>query len=206
MRVLKLGGSLYRSPSLPDWLAMLARQQGLVLVPGGGPFADQVREAQRRWGFADACGHRMALLAMAQYGQMIAALQPGLVAVSERSELDTALARGETPVCLPGPLLDGDGLPRDWSVSSDTLALWLARKLGARALILVKSVPPERQATGARELARAGIIDAAFASMMHADPPAAVFWAGDGQHPLVNQFLENDTPVGVDTHLAAILA
>ena len=41
MRVVKLGGSLSGAPELKAWLAALAGAAGrVVLVPGGGPFAD----------------------------------------------------------------------------------------------------------------------------------------------------------------------
>src|SRR5215510_16371000 len=67
--VVKLGGSYAHAAELKPWLAAIAACAGhVVLVPGGGPFADAVREAQARMGFDDRVAHRMALTAMAQYG------------------------------------------------------------------------------------------------------------------------------------------
>ena len=64
MWVVKLGGSLAYSPELPHWLSALAHTDA-VIVPGGGPFADTVRDAQQIWRFDDATAHAMALLAIA---------------------------------------------------------------------------------------------------------------------------------------------
>ena len=48
LTVLKLGGSYAFSPHLKDWLDAIAACAGCaVVVPGGGPFADAVRMAQR---------------------------------------------------------------------------------------------------------------------------------------------------------------
>ena len=51
MIVLKLGGSLLSQATLVEFLD-LARQYGkgqVVIVPGGGVFADQVRLTQKQW-------------------------------------------------------------------------------------------------------------------------------------------------------------
>ena len=85
--IVKLGGSHAFGPHLHDWLEAIAREAGLVvIVPGGGPFADAVRAAQPAMGFDDEAAHAMALMAMAQFGR---ALQPqsGLRAGRTRAEI-----------------------------------------------------------------------------------------------------------------------
>ena len=54
--VVKLGGSLAASSHLPRLLEQLARTPNLVIAPGGGPFADAVRRAQKERGFDDGAG------------------------------------------------------------------------------------------------------------------------------------------------------
>jgi dihydroneopterin aldolase len=50
--VVKLGGSNAAAPELALWLNAIADAVcPVVIVPGGGPFADHIREAQRRWSF-----------------------------------------------------------------------------------------------------------------------------------------------------------
>jgi aspartokinase-like uncharacterized kinase len=48
MWVVKLVGSLCGVNNLKNWLAVLAQSRALVIVPGGGPFTKQIRQAQNR--------------------------------------------------------------------------------------------------------------------------------------------------------------
>ncbi|NIR60629.1 MAG: hypothetical protein GWO02_14520, partial [Gammaproteobacteria bacterium] len=95
MWVVKVGGSLARCASLGRWIDVLATEGAgrVVLVPGGGVFADAVREAQARWGFNDVTAHRMAVLAMEQTGLMLAGLRGDLVPAATPLELTDALDR-----------------------------------------------------------------------------------------------------------------
>ena len=163
MWVVKLGGSWADSPCLPRWLKTLVRNGGgrVVLVPGGGPFADQVRRQQRRWGFDDRSAHCMALLAMHQYGWMLAALEDDLVPTERIESLDRSVRQGRVPVWLPAlEALDAVGIPASWSVTSDSLAAWLASRLAARGVVLLKRV--SAGVSDPQSLRRAGIVDAAF--------------------------------------------
>ena len=68
MWIVKLGGSLGRDPVLKEWLdTLVALGSGrVVIVPGGGGFAEEVRDQQELWRFDDLAAHNMAVLAMAQ--------------------------------------------------------------------------------------------------------------------------------------------
>jgi len=77
MIVVKLGGSLYHNDKLTLWLehiAKIAKEENVIIVPGGGPFADQVRQSQLRHHFNDEHAHHMALLAMQQFGLLLLGL------------------------------------------------------------------------------------------------------------------------------------
>lgn len=143
LRVVKLGGSLYSSPHLSAWLAACAKTAGkVVLVPGGGPFADQVRAAQPQLGFDDATAHHLALLAMEQFGLALCGMSVGLRPAATAEVIADLAARGMTPVWLPSAMVLGDrDIRADWSVTSDSLAAWLATQLRAEALALVKHGP-----------------------------------------------------------------
>jgi aspartokinase-like uncharacterized kinase len=163
MWVVKLGGSLAASDRLPDWLRALAGRSDLVLVPGGGPFADQVRAMQARWGFDDATAHHLALLAMEQFGRMLCALQVGLAPAATPSAMDAVMRQGETPVWMPTTMvLDDARIASSWDVTSDSLAAWLCGRIGASGLLLVKSVPLEGTAMDLGVLSERGIVDATF--------------------------------------------
>ena len=160
--VIKLGGSYADSPLLRRWLRAVSQARGsLVLVPGGGPFADAVRHAQPRMGFDDRAAHDMALLAMAQFGRALVSLEPCLAVAESLDAVLHLCAAGRVPVWSPWPMLrDAPDIPPSWEVTSDSLSLWLASVLNAPNLLLVKhcTVPPHAPAA----LARDGILDPAF--------------------------------------------
>ena len=190
--VVKLGGSLYAAPMLPLWLKALANGSGkIVVVPGGGPFANQVRAAQIRWRFDDATGHRMAMLGMAQYGLMLTGLQTRLAPATDEAAMTRVFGEGKVPVWVPtGDWLCVD-LPRNWSVTSDSLALWLVSRLGARGLILVKSAALDSPRMQAAELTRRGLLDAAFANRFaNARCVCRILYAGD--HDALTAALQDD--------------
>jgi len=139
--VAKIGGSLWRSPLLPRWIAALAAWPGpICIVPGGGPFADAVRAAQGPMRFSERAAHEMALLAMEQYGIALCDLFSGLALAATPREAAALRAQGRTPVWRPRAMALEAGLPACWDVTSDSLAAWYARESGARRLLMIKSV------------------------------------------------------------------
>jgi aspartokinase-like uncharacterized kinase len=129
-------------------------------VPGGGPFADQVRAAQSRWGFDDATAHHLALLAMEQFGRILCALQPGFTPAASPGAIRDALQSGMIPVWMPAPMVLADPtVPPCWDMTSDSLAAWLCAELKAEALLLVKSAPLEPCPPALERLASDGIVD-----------------------------------------------
>ena len=153
--ILKLGGSLHDALELGAWLKAVATVRGppRILVPGGGAFADAVRAAQADMGFHDLAAHRMAILAMQQYGLALQAKEPRLVLAESEAQL-RAVSAGRGAVWLPW-LLAGcdDAIDASWEITSDSLALWLACRLRAPLLLLVKSVRLEAEEVAAKDLA-----------------------------------------------------
>lgn len=170
--VVKLGGSFAAAPGLRPWLDAIAREAGrLVLVPGGGRFADTVRTMQPVMRYGEAAAHRMALLAMEQYAWALADLHPALCVADSADAIAAALAAGRVPVWAPEDMAHSDpALAQTWDVTSDSLALWLARRLGIARLVLIKQAGPP-SAYDAPALARAGVIDRAF-------PDLSAGWSG----------------------------
>lgn len=163
--VVKLGGSLGGSPLLRDWLrALTVTGAGrVVVVPGGGLFADQVRDAQASWAFDDQTAHHMALLAMEQFALMLCGLQQGLTPAADLSSIQQTLQRGSTPVWMPVNMVLSDiNIPQNWSVTSDSLAAWLAARLQASKLILVKSANLGAVGGSVEHLRQQGIVDEHF--------------------------------------------
>jgi aspartokinase-like uncharacterized kinase len=164
--VVKLGGSLANSEELPQWLDVVATAGAgkVVLVSGGGPWADEVREAQKREGFDDRLAHRKALRAMEQYGKVLIGMRANLVPAADIAEIHEALRNRQIAVWMPHAMVVADpSIPESWDVTSDSLGAWLAKQLNASALLLVKSVKIEGLQPGIEDLMRRGWVDPAFA-------------------------------------------
>ena len=138
--MIKVGGSHGARPAvlrrLMQTLARQARRHFLVVVPGGGSFADEVRRADRRFALGESAAHWMAILAMDQYGHLLADLAPGSMLVRRRSEL----VPGRLNILAPSAwLLRRRSAPsfvgRDLGLDR---RLVRPRSLGARRLMLVK--------------------------------------------------------------------
>ena len=164
MWIVKLGGSLAHDLRLVPWLAMLAELGGgrVTVVPGGGIFADAVRVSQRHWRFPDLPAHNMAVLAMAQTAHLFHALEPRLSLAGDEAGIRRTLHAGQPALWLPMMLLrDAPDLLTSWEVSSDSLALWLARQLNAERLVLVKACKVQPGSTLA-QLGADGVVDERF--------------------------------------------
>jgi aspartokinase-like uncharacterized kinase len=160
--VIKLGGGiaahLAHFDAVLDAVARGARAQRLLIVPGGGVFADAVRDADRRLGLSDDAAHWMAILGMNQFAHVLAERLRGGALLEDRSEIDAALDAGAIPVLAPYRWMrEADPLPHSWDVTSDSIAAWVAGVVGARQLVLVK--PPG---------AEGGVVDPCFARALPA--------------------------------------
>lgn len=156
--IVKLGGSLLEAGRARPWLeALSAQPQPVVIVPGGGPFADQVRHSQPQLAFDDRAAHHMAVLAMAQTACVLQSWCPSWALGHTSAELDALTRQGRPALWCPTVLPD---TPASWDITSDSLAAWLAATLQAQRLVLVKS----RAARGvtAAEWADEGLVDLAF--------------------------------------------
>lgn len=197
--VLKIGGSLSRG----EGLAALCREIGqlgqayrLLVVPGGGAFADAVRQADRRYHLVGTTAHRMALLAMDQYGCLLGDLTPGGRLVTDLLSARQAAEAGQVAILLPAALLiQADPLPHSWEVTSDAIAAWVAGLVHAPRLVLLKDVDglfsaPPAQGSEARLLTRLSVeelarhrggVDGYLATVlasMHLET-----WVINGQYP-----------------------
>ncbi len=166
--VVKLGGSTAHAAEMGLWIAALANSSlPIVIVPGGGPFADQVRQAQARMGFSDAAAHAMAILAMDQFGHVIVDRHERLVPAYSLQDMERTLVEGKIPVWIPYRLsVTAPDIRASWDITSDSLAAWLAGKLGADALLLIKQTGAFSSADTVDGLAAASVVDSGFAAML----------------------------------------
>ena len=144
LTIVKLGGSLMGSPELSLWLNSLetaSKQENIVIVPGGGKFADSIRNKQKQYHFSDVAAHKMAMLAMCQYAFFLKDMNDKLFFVESENEISANLGKKLPLLWMPYSLIKGENteLEASWNVTSDSIAAWLAQKLEADKLILVKS-------------------------------------------------------------------
>ncbi len=142
--VLKVGGSLAEDPNsltnLCQELTLLAKNHSIFIVPGGGKFADAIRKLEETYSLSDMVAHKMAILAMDQYGLFLSDITPDSN-VSYILEEISNIMNGKLPIFLPSQLmLREDSLEKSWDVTSDTIAAYIAGKVNAQKLVLVTDV------------------------------------------------------------------
>ncbi len=120
MKVVKVGGSLLERAR--EVMGVLKEYEVLV-VPGGGVFADTIREVAENAMISQKTAHIMAILATHQYGHMLSDLS-GLPTVST-----LACLKGSA-IMLPLDDVSRSELEESWDVTSDTMACYVARLLG----------------------------------------------------------------------------
>lgn len=163
--VIKLGGSLSNDPRLRSCLSSIADFGDVIVVPGGGPYANAVRAQQARWKFPDEQAHHMAVLAMDQFALQLYGIEPRLTLVNSNNEIHLARTEQRSVIWLPSEMVLSDAsIANSWDITSDSLAAWLARMICAKQLILVKSCTIPSSATTA-DLIDSGVLDRGFAQM-----------------------------------------
>lgn len=210
--LLKAGGSLYHSPDLhavaTAW-AKLAQTHQLLLLPGGGPFTNQVRVADAHFHLSHSAAHWMAILGMDQYAYLLADLIPEAVLVRDLTAAAETCAAGRLAILAPSVLLLAlDPLSHCWQVTSDSIAAWLAGYAAIRLLILLKSVGgvyrsnEESKATvllrqiSRQTLAREDVVDPCFEQTL---PATTNCWIIDGRLPgRLVELLETGQTLGTE--------
>ena len=143
--VIKAGGSLAEEPellrALCTKLSVLAKNYSLVVVPGGGRYADVVRDSDNRFNLSNEISHKMAILGIDQFGLLLTQITPNSCATYL---LDDAKQLSETrvvPVFLPSRMLFKENpLKNSWDVTSDSIAAHIAGRLRAAKVLLVTDV------------------------------------------------------------------
>jgi len=142
--ILKIGGSLAKDSSslkkLCHQLSELVKTHKIAVVPGGAEFADIVRKFDKKYGLSKKVAHRMAILAMDQYGLFLSDMIPDSYVSYELKKILNPNKLG-IPIFLPSKyMFQKDPLENSWDVTSDTISAYFAEKLNAKKLLLVTDV------------------------------------------------------------------
>lgn len=144
--VIKVGGSLmnypYQLKEILKGISVLAEQHNVLVVPGGGASADQVRDLHTRRFLSDSGAHWLAIKCMDLNANIMVDIHPSLNLHSGIDALEK-WAEGKSFIIQPYELLkSSDRLPHSWDVTSDSIALWMGIQKDADAVLLLKSVRP----------------------------------------------------------------
>ena len=143
--VIKVGGSLAEDPErlieLGAKLSGLAKNYELIVVPGGGIFADSVRDSDKRFSLSSGTSHRMAILGMDQFGLLLSQIIPNSCATLLLGDAKQISETEALPIFLPSRLMfKEDPLENTWDVTSDSITAYVADRLQAAKVILVTDV------------------------------------------------------------------
>jgi len=143
--VIKIGGSLAEDAErlrvLCTKLGEFAKKFAIVVVPGGGRFADVVRDFDKRFTLAGAISHRMAILGMDQFGLLLSQIIPNSCATYLLSDAKQLSEIRVVPIFLPSRLMfKEDPLENSWDVTSDSIAAYVAGRLHVAQVLLVTDV------------------------------------------------------------------
>ncbi len=188
--IIKLGGSLGGTKTI-DMLAntidKLSLEFSLVILPGGGEYADFIREKSKSIKATEKTTHAQAVLATAQYGHYLASIIRQSVIAHSNADVNKALQQNKTPVFIPYPLaLDCNKVPASWDATSDTISAVVCQELRFGGLILLKSVDGimidgKLAPTVTRnEATRSGVVDPLFCRRLGEGWDVCII---NGRHP-----------------------
>lgn len=111
----------------------------IILIPGGGSFANFIRKAYSELKFTNELAHWMSIVSMNYNGIELGKKFPKLEVLEEYNKLKEI---GKSFfIFLPYRFLkENDKLPHSWDVTSDSITLFLAKKLGLNECFLIKDI------------------------------------------------------------------
>lgn len=140
MKIIKLGGSLQeKGREIIRFLSDYAETKAdiVIIIPGGGHFVKWIKGLSEQEVISDDAAHWMAVLGMHQYGFYLAD-GSGIAIAESEEELRNVVHIG---LLLPYNLLkEDDSLPHTWNVTSDTIAAFVANKVGETSFIKLTDV------------------------------------------------------------------
>jgi aspartokinase-like uncharacterized kinase len=133
--VVKLGGSLFHEDAVKFCKSLVGRN--VLVICGGGEFANKIREYDAEMGFSDSASHKTAILCMDILGMLVGDKVDGAETVYSLEDAKKVLNDGKLPILLPSKLFEYlDPLEHSWNVTSDSLAVYISWLLKTKILIV----------------------------------------------------------------------
>jgi len=139
MYLIKIGGSLtYHAEKLLNELKQTDKP--IIIIPGGGEFADVVRKLYEKTNLNDSGAHKLAILCVDLMGLYFSEIS-GIETTDNLFDAKRILKENGKVIFLPSKLiLSTDELPHSWDVTSDTIALYVAKFLNLEEIIIATDV------------------------------------------------------------------
>ncbi len=144
--VFKIGGKiLENSKNLECTISQLKKLyedntvQKIIIVPGGGSYANFIRSLDKKLVLGDDLAHWMAIFSMDYNGKDLKRKFPDFECVDDFKNIQSA----KRIFCIFLPynyLRKKDELPHSWDVTSDSIAIYIANKLNLNECYLIKDI------------------------------------------------------------------
>jgi len=144
--VFKIGGKiLENSKNLEFTVSQLKKLyndnilQKIIIIPGGGSYANFIRNIDKKLLLGENLAHWMAVFSMDYNGKELNKIYPDLECINDFKKIQ----RVSNIFCIFLPynyLRKKDELPHSWDVTSDSIAIYIANKLNLNDCYLIKDI------------------------------------------------------------------
>jgi len=146
--IIKFGGSIAERGTLKQIVqlgktlsSLFDRKQNFAIIPGGGLFAEFVRETQEKYSLDDEQAHWMAIQAMEQHASLLLKFMPNSILHDFASKDFEALIFDELPILRVMKYMRTESdLEKTWNSTSDAIATEIALKIKAEKIVFLKDI------------------------------------------------------------------
>ena len=139
MWVVKIGGSWLKNPKLPSLINLLQKfaNQKIVLVVGGGVFAETVRNVYKSNKMTEQTGHILAMKATEIFAYYLKSINPDISITNKI----TNFIKKNLNLWLPTEKLSFEKkFEKNWESTSDSIATWLYSNTESKGVVFIKSI------------------------------------------------------------------
>jgi 5-(aminomethyl)-3-furanmethanol phosphate kinase len=159
MWVIKIGGSWVKNPKILDLIKALGKyksSEDLILVCGGGCFADSVRSVYSVTKMSEETGNFIALKATELFSYLLKEIEDDFFLTSEINDF----RKKRIKIWLPSKVLNKNKtFIENWDSTSDSVAAWLHNKISSKGLIFIKSLELKEKKYNINDLQKKEILD-----------------------------------------------
>ena len=145
--IIKFGGSITERGTLKQIVqlgktlsSLFDRRQNFAIIPGGGLFAEFVRETREKYSLDDEQAHWMAIQAMEQHASLLLKFIPNSYLHDFTKDFATLPFENLPIFRVMKYMRTESGLEKTWNSTSDAIATEIALKIKAEKLVFLKDV------------------------------------------------------------------